>query len=495
MKKILALVAVVALVVFAAPAFANVNPFMDVPMNHWAYDAIGQLAARGVLSGYPDGTYKGNQPMTRYEAASAVARALAVVDMTKASKQDVEMLKRLVVEFKDELDALGVKVDQIDSRLAVIEERLGGWKIRGEFRFDGRWGSNDNGLYGLDGGTDEFQMSRYRLHLTKYIDDKVTFYARLNGENATFAQYWLDVKFPWDITMRVGKQNFDWEDEDSLYVDNDAWMTDIDFKGFHFRKPFGMGEFALVVGHDEGAGVLETIDADTGLPSLRDSSFGEGYTLGARAKFNFNEQVWFSANYLRRDFKDPSELALDGYNSLSTLWAVGNVNFTPAIALRLAYYMQKFDTEAGTAADVRHAGIDSPNALKAIVDIKQEALKFTSLWLEYSKFDDGFITMNMAGPWDHMGLVTGPWIGGLYENTMLSRADQSWTDQWATFQRYFVGNARNAGFDDTTNWTFGVRYNYTPSLYFQVEYDKIENALTVPGLDDHLIRFRTYVSF
>ncbi|MDI9388278.1 MAG: S-layer homology domain-containing protein, partial [Synergistota bacterium] len=93
MKKILALVAVVALVAFAAPAFANVNPFMDVPMNHWAYDAIGQLAARGVLSGYPDGTYKGNQPMTRYEAASAIARALAVVDMTKASKQDVEMLK------------------------------------------------------------------------------------------------------------------------------------------------------------------------------------------------------------------------------------------------------------------------------------------------------------------------------------------------------------------------------------------------------------------
>lgn len=129
MKKILALVAVIALVAFAAPAFAAANPFMDVPMNHWAYDAIGQLAARGVLSGYPDGTYKGNQPMTRYEVASAVARALAVVDMTKASKQDVEMLKKLVVEFKDELDALGVKVDKLDSRVAVLEDGVGGWKI------------------------------------------------------------------------------------------------------------------------------------------------------------------------------------------------------------------------------------------------------------------------------------------------------------------------------------------------------------------------------
>ena len=101
MKKFLALVAVVVLVAFAAPAFAATNPFMDVPLNHWAYDAIGQLAAQGILSGYPDGTYKGRQPTTRYEMASALARALAVVDMTKASKADVEMLKRLVIEFKD----------------------------------------------------------------------------------------------------------------------------------------------------------------------------------------------------------------------------------------------------------------------------------------------------------------------------------------------------------------------------------------------------------
>ena len=58
--------------------------------------------------------------------ASALARALAVVDMTKASKQDVEMLKKLVLEFKDELDALNVKVEALDKRVAVIEERLGG---------------------------------------------------------------------------------------------------------------------------------------------------------------------------------------------------------------------------------------------------------------------------------------------------------------------------------------------------------------------------------
>ena len=139
MKKLAALLAIVSVAVLAAPALSATNPFMDVPMNHWAYDAIGQLAAHGILSGYPDGLYKGRQATTRYEMASALARALAVVDMTKASKQDVEMLKRLVVEFKDELEALGVRVDELDKRVAVLEDRLGGWHIHGTLVFDVRY--------------------------------------------------------------------------------------------------------------------------------------------------------------------------------------------------------------------------------------------------------------------------------------------------------------------------------------------------------------------
>ena len=80
MKRLWVLIAcVLGIIGMAASAgYAATNPFMDVPMNHWAYDAIGQLAARGVLSGYPDGTYKGKQPTTRYEMASALARALAL---------------------------------------------------------------------------------------------------------------------------------------------------------------------------------------------------------------------------------------------------------------------------------------------------------------------------------------------------------------------------------------------------------------------------------
>src|SRR5579875_1891934 len=48
----------------------------DVPPNHWAYDAVRQLAADGYIQGYPDGQFKGQRPMTRYEAAVLTDRAV-----------------------------------------------------------------------------------------------------------------------------------------------------------------------------------------------------------------------------------------------------------------------------------------------------------------------------------------------------------------------------------------------------------------------------------
>ena len=144
MKKFMAVLAMAVMVAFAAPAFAATNPFMDVPQGHWSYDAVGLLASRGIVSGYPDGAFKGAQPATRYEMASVVARALVTVDAEKASKQDLELLKKLVMEFKDELDALGVKVDSLDKRVAVLEENLGGWKLYGELYFDANFYDSDD---------------------------------------------------------------------------------------------------------------------------------------------------------------------------------------------------------------------------------------------------------------------------------------------------------------------------------------------------------------
>ncbi|MDR1965334.1 MAG: von Willebrand factor type A domain-containing protein, partial [Synergistaceae bacterium] len=129
MKRHLAILLM--LFLLASRALAATNPFMDVPAGHWAYDAMAQLAARGVITGYSDSTSEDQKPITRYEMASIIARSLGHLDLDKASKQDVEMLKRLIAEFSDEMSALGVSVDNFESRLGKLEADTGGWQLYG----------------------------------------------------------------------------------------------------------------------------------------------------------------------------------------------------------------------------------------------------------------------------------------------------------------------------------------------------------------------------
>jgi hypothetical protein len=74
MKKITIMMVLMLVLALAVPAMAQ--SFSDVPSDHWAYDAINKLVAAGIVEGYPDGEYKGQQSMTRYEMAVMVSRAL-----------------------------------------------------------------------------------------------------------------------------------------------------------------------------------------------------------------------------------------------------------------------------------------------------------------------------------------------------------------------------------------------------------------------------------
>ena len=125
-KKTLVSAITAALVVGAASTtFAAANPFSDVPADSWAYDAVTTLAADGVIDGYPDGTYQGQNTMTRYEMAQIVARAMAKTDLEKADKALVD---KLAAEFAEELDNLGVRV-------ADLEKKSDNVKFGGELRY------------------------------------------------------------------------------------------------------------------------------------------------------------------------------------------------------------------------------------------------------------------------------------------------------------------------------------------------------------------------
>ena len=168
MKKSLVLAMAMALGV-SATAFAA-NPFSDVPAGHWAYASVAKLAAAGIVDGYPDGTFKGDNLMTRYEMAQIVAKAYA--------KGAIGADDKLMAEFADELDNLGVRV-------AKLEKKADNVKITGQFRAG--YKAYDNAVK-VSGKTDAENTydgyrpeGRTRLFIAGQVNDSWTYGAMLEN--------------------------------------------------------------------------------------------------------------------------------------------------------------------------------------------------------------------------------------------------------------------------------------------------------------------------
>ena len=458
MKKMLAVVAAASLVAVAAPAFAA-NPFSDVPMNHWAYDAVEQLSAKGILEGYPNGTFKGNRAMTRYEIATMVARMMAAGGL---SGEDLEKLKALVVEFQPELEALGVKVDGFDSRLSALEKGVGGWKITGQMRFDYNAWDNDGAATGA--GADGFTMNRARLFLHKDLTDGITFDARYHA--GRFDRWWLTAKDFMGLeglTMRGGQFYLDWEDEDGLYDDNDAFNMDANYRGFDLKYNRGMFTVEGFAASNQGGSIYD--------PNASDEYYG------ARLKFDFSEKFWLSLNGLWYN--------VDNTN-YKTYWAGLGFSFMDGLELKGAYYME----------DIDGAAIDDPKAWKAILDVSQDVLKFTSLWVEYAQFDQGFYIDR--SPWSFSDVL---WPGDISAGVTLPddadvlfvKAKQKWNDKWSTIERYVKYDIDN--FWDAKEWSVAIGHQYSPNLYFELAYADMDGSFFDPNYDNNQIRFRTLLNF
>jgi len=94
----------------------SINQFSDVKPTDWAYQALSNLIERyGCVAGYPNGTYKGGQAMTRFEAAALLNACLDRVTET------TDELQRLINEFQKELAVLKGRVDGLDKRVGKLE--------------------------------------------------------------------------------------------------------------------------------------------------------------------------------------------------------------------------------------------------------------------------------------------------------------------------------------------------------------------------------------
>ena len=184
MKKILAIAAAAALTA-GVSAYAA-NPFSDVSPDDWAYQAVSDLSDQGVVEGYPDGTFKGERNMTRYELAQVIARLMAREDQLNAEQKAT--LDKLAGEYADELANLGVRVSN-------LEKKVGNISWFGDARM--RW--QEKG-YKADGSKKEDSWNgRMRINAKAQVNDSTyvrgRFTSNMNFKDNADANTKMDVLF------------------------------------------------------------------------------------------------------------------------------------------------------------------------------------------------------------------------------------------------------------------------------------------------------------
>ena len=251
MKKILALAAVAALTA-GVSAYAA-NPFSDVTADDWAYQAVSDLSAQGVVEGYPDGTFKGERNMTRYELAQIVARLMAKEDQLNAEQQAT--LDKLAGEYADELANLGVRVSNLEKKVGNLY-----WSGDARMRYQDK-GNNADAWNG-----------RIRLNVKGQVNESTYVQGRFlnemdfkgNGDSTTsMDQLYVNHNFSKEVAVRLGRQPI-------AFGNQGGWLINPN-KGYDgAQASYKNGKLALTTGFGQlnatkkvGDKVVGTEAADT----------------------------------------------------------------------------------------------------------------------------------------------------------------------------------------------------------------------------------------
>ena len=288
MKKILAIAAVAALTA-GVSAYAA-NPFSDVSTDDWAYQAVADLSDQGVVIGYPDGTFRGERNITRYELAQIVARMMAREDQLNAEQRAT--LEKLAGEYADELANLGVRVSK-------LEKKVGNLYWSGDARMQYQ--------HNLDGMKDHADTwnGRIRINANAQAGDKVMVSGRLVSE--------FDYQDGAGSNVEMDRIHARYMANDAAYIDLGRqgvaldqtgvfWDEDARFDGVvagydngKFGLEFGYGRFQDAMEYTEENTISKPVEAWYGKISGNAGSVGlSGFYLQNTQKISglLDAEVW-----------------------------------------------------------------------------------------------------------------------------------------------------------------------------------------------------------
>ena len=337
----------------------NVNQLRDVSPTDWAYEALRSLVDRyGCISGFPNQTYRGSQPLTRYEFAAGLNSCLNQIERLIAagtgnegvSPEELETISQLTQEFEAELATIGGRVDEIESRTAVLEDNQFSTttKLQGEAIFSvsdafGDFADGDEDTEeDLEDETTFSARTRLNFDSSFFGEDRLR--ARLEAGNVTqyndeitgtdstrlgydfnndFDIVISDLHYRFPVTDRVRV----WVGPRGLDLDDIFAVTNpmLESSGTGALSRFSRRNPVLFRGTEgAGAGVnLDIIEDKLAVNALYltddafDAEQGEGiasgsFSAGAQLEFTPFEAVQLSASYVRNYQTDDGDINQSG---------------------------------------------------------------------------------------------------------------------------------------------------------------------------------------
>lgn len=372
----------------------SVNQLRDVEPTAWAYEALRSLVERyGCIVGYPDRTFRGNRALTRWEFAAGLNACLNVMERliqegVGVLREDIDRLKRLAAEFESELAALGARVDNLEQRVAFLEDHQFSTttKLKGEVIFSIADTFGDAVGRNSDESQTVFQ-DRVRLNFETSFTGKDLLRTRLQAGN--FGGNGFDAAGVTGTNMT--RLAYDDGTGNNVTID-DLW----------YRT--GLGPVTLWV----GANSLDTFDVfDTGNPYLSDTGIGalsRGQRLnnlvyqapdgaGAALKFG-NDFISLTAAYLAGEAASPVE-GSGLFNGDYSAGAQLDLNFKGYFKIAATYirsYQQNTDLFGGVTSleSERPFLPDTPTSADRFGLQGSAKIAFVNLaaWGGYAKFYD-----------------------------------------------------------------------------------------------------------
>ncbi|NEQ39419.1 MAG: iron uptake porin [Okeania sp. SIO3I5] len=384
----------------------SVTQLSDVQPTDWAFQALQSLVERyGCIAGYPDGTYKGNRAMTRFEFAAGlnacldrITELIAAATSDLVTREDLAVLQRLQEEFAAELAALRGRVDSLEARTAELETNQFSTttKLNGEVLFwlSDTWGERAAGRGTPQSDDDKTEATlayRVRLNFDTSFTGKDRLRTRLQARNVP---NYSGRDLTNSLMTRLGTDD---DLDDDFAIDKIA---------YRFPLLNGRGQIELAAngyGLDDFMGPITPLES-SGAGSI--SRFGRFnptfYRAPSDAGFKFaytlNDAIKVTVGYAAPDAEDPREgrgVFNGGFSGF------GQVRFEPNDRLAFqAGYVRSYHTKGDVNLTGSTGGFTGRDPFGG-VGTSADNLNFEAQWLVTNGFQlGGWFGASFARPED-----------------------------------------------------------------------------------------------